>query len=49
MCKQALVSRAARKKHMAMIAKVQMFFKLKVPQQDSKDSEKPGMSKDENT
>ena len=34
---------------MAVTAKVQMVFKPKVSQQDSKDSEKPSVSKDDNT
>ena len=34
---------------MAVTTKVQMFFKLKVAQQDSKDSEKPSTSKDDST
>ena len=34
---------------MAGAAKVQMFFKPKVAQQDSKDSEKPSTIKDGNT
>ena len=49
MGKQALVSHATGKKHIAVMGKVQMFFKPKVAQQDSKDSEKPSTSKDDNT
>ena len=49
MGKQALVSHAAGMKHMAVTAKVQLFFKPKVAQQDSKESEKPSTSKDDNT
>ena len=49
MCKPALVSHAAGKKHMALTAKVQMIFKPKAAQQDSQDSENPSTSKDDNT
>ena len=46
---KALVSHAAGKKHMAVTAKVQMFFKPKVPKQDSKDIKKSSTSKDSHT
>ena len=36
MSKQALVSHAAGKRHMAVTAKIQMFFNSKVTEQDSK-------------
>ena len=49
MGKQALVKYSAGKKHMVVTTKVKLVFKLKVSQQDSKDSEKPSMSKDDNT
>ena len=49
MGKQALVSHAAGKKHMAVTTKVQMFFKPKVTQEDLEDSEKSRTNKDDNT
>ena len=49
MGKQALVSHAAGKKHMAVTTKLQMFFKPKVTQEDSEDSEKSRTNRDDNT